>query len=90
MPTVASCVDLVVHLAMDAGGARRVREIVGVTGRVEGAKGAPVIETAELFASRRGRLERAEGFPPHPERYEAAGVDLGRLLGRSLEPVREA
>ena len=90
VPTVASCVDLVVHLAMDAGGARRVREIVGVTGRVEGSRDAPVIETTELFASRRGRLERVDGFPPHADRYEAAGVDLGRLLGRSLEPVREA
>ena len=90
VPTVASCVDLVVHLAMDAGGARRVREIVAVTGRVEGSRDAPVIETTELFASRRGRLERADGFPPHADRYEAAGVDLGGLLGRSLEPVREA
>jgi hypothetical protein len=29
----------------------------------------------------RGRLERGGGFPPHPERYEAAGVDLLRSLG---------
>jgi pilus assembly protein CpaF len=77
VPTVAASVDLVVHLALDVNGQRRVREIVGVTGRVEGE----VIETTELFAARRGRLERAEGFPPHPERYEAAGIDVVAALG---------
>jgi pilus assembly protein CpaF len=77
VPTVASSVDVVVHLGLDASGARRVREIVGVAGRVEG----DVIETTELFTSRRGRLERAEGYPPHPDRYEAAGIDLVQALG---------
>jgi pilus assembly protein CpaF len=80
VPTVASSVDLVVHLGMDAAGQRRVREIVGVTGRVEG----DVIETTELFTTRRGRLERGDGYPPHPERYEAAGVDLLQTLGQHL------
>jgi pilus assembly protein CpaF len=81
VPTVAASVDLVVHLGMDASGARRVREVVGVTGRVEG----DVIEAAEIFASRGGRLERAEGFPPHPERYEAAGIDLINALGHRAD-----
>jgi pilus assembly protein CpaF len=76
VPTVASSVDLVVHLEMDAAGHRRVREIVGVTGRVE----ADVIETTDLFSTHRGRLERGEGHPPCPERYEAAGIDLMRTL----------
>ncbi len=80
VPTVASSVDIVVHLGMDASGQRRVREIVGVTGRVEG----DVIETTELFTTRRGRLERGDGYPPHPERYEAAGVDLVQTLGHRL------
>ena len=78
VPTVAASVDLVVHLGLDASGARRVREIVGVTGRVEG----DVIETSEIFATRHGRLERGDGYPPHADRYEAAGVDLGQVLGR--------
>jgi len=81
VPTVAASVDLVVHLGMDAKGQRRVREIVGVTGRVEG----DVIETAEIFTSRRGRLERADGFPPHPERYEAAGIELMQALGHRAD-----
>jgi pilus assembly protein CpaF len=85
VPTVASSVDLVVHLGMDAAGHRRVREIVGVTGRVE----ADVIETTEIFTTRRGRLERGDGYPPAVERYEAAGIDLGQVLGRRVAAVRE-
>lgn len=76
VPTVATSVDLVVHLGMTGDGRRAVREIVGVTGRVE----AEVIETSDIFTSRGGRLERGDGYPPHPERYEQAGVDLSRLL----------
>jgi pilus assembly protein CpaF len=81
VPTVASSVDIVVHLAMDASGQRRVREIVGVTGRVEG----DVIETSEIFATRQGRLERSDGYPPHGDRYDAAGIDLGRALGHRAD-----
>jgi pilus assembly protein CpaF len=86
VPTVATSVDLVVHLGLTASGARRVREIVGVTGRVE----ADVIETAEIFSSRRGRLERSDGFPPHPERYEAAGIDVIHALGHRADRLRSA
>ena len=49
VPTVAASVDLVVHLGLDANGQRRVREIVGVTGRVEG----DVIETSDIFTLQR-------------------------------------
>ena len=82
VPTVATSVDLVVHLAIDAGGHRRVREIVGVPGRVE----SDVIEVADIFTSSGNQLERAGGFPPHPDRYEQAGVDLISALGH--RPVR--
>ncbi len=75
-PTVAGCVDLVVHLEADPDGRRRVTEIVGVPGRVEGA----VIETAELFAARDGQLVRAGGFPPRSERFTRLGLDLPALL----------
>ncbi|GAB3682564.1 CpaF family protein [Angustibacter aerolatus] len=83
LPTVASCVDLVVHLAQDPEGRRRVQEIVAVPGRVEG----DVLETAEVFGLRDGRLERSTGFPPHPERFRRIGVDLARLLDAD-QPVR--
>jgi pilus assembly protein CpaF len=77
VPTVAASVDVVVHLTSDAAGHRRVREIVGVPGRVEG----DVIETSDIFVMRSGRLERGDGYPPHPERFEAAGIDLVAALG---------
>jgi pilus assembly protein CpaF len=81
VPTVASSVDLVVHLGNDVNGHRRVREIIGVTGRVEGE----VIETSDLFVTRAGRLERGGGFPPREERFAAAGFDLASLLAAPRE-----
>ena len=76
VPTVASSVDIVVHQAIDRDGVRRVHEIVGIPGRVEG----DVVEIADLFVSRAGSLVRADGFPPHVERFERAGYDLSDLL----------
>ena len=78
MPTVASSVDIVVHQAIDRDGVRRVHEIVGVPGRIEG----DVVEIADLFVSRGGRLARADGFPPHTERFERTGYDLSVLLAQ--------
>jgi pilus assembly protein CpaF len=78
VPTVASSVDIVIHQAIDRDGARRVHEIVGIPGRVEG----DVVEIADLFVSRGGRLTRADGFPPHAERFERAGYDLSTLLAQ--------
>ncbi len=77
VPTVASSVDLVVQVARDSHGHRRVREIVAVPGRVE----ADVIEAADLFVTRQDRLVRADGWPPHDERFAIAGFDLAELLG---------
>jgi pilus assembly protein CpaF len=76
VPTVASSVDLVVHLRRKPSGARLVSEIVAVPGRVEG----DTVELAELFVSRDGVLVRADGWPPHRDRFAAAGVDLAALL----------
>jgi pilus assembly protein CpaF len=78
VPTVASCIDLVVHLDIQPGGQRQVREIAALPGRTEDG----IVEIADLFHRREGRLERGEGFPPHPERFERAGFDLTRLLGQ--------
>lgn len=80
MPTVASSVDIVVHIRTDGQGHRRVGEIVAVPGRVEGTGDSSVIEIEDLFVSRGNRLVRADGFPPHPERFEAAGLSLLELL----------
>lgn len=77
VPTVASSVDVVVHLGMDAGGVRRVNEIISVPGRVEN----DIIETQTLFERRGGDLTRTGGFPADTGPYERAGIDLRRVLG---------
>lgn len=76
VPTVAGSVDLVVHIAMDARGRRRVQEVLAVPGRVEG----DVVETADVFAWRGEALVRADGYPPHPDRFARIGADLTALL----------
>ncbi|MFL6239494.1 MAG: CpaF family protein [Actinomycetes bacterium] len=76
VPTVASSVDVVVHIETDREGQRRVTEIVAVPGRVEG----DVIEIADLFTRRDDSLVRANGFPPHIERFASAGFDIVQLL----------
>jgi pilus assembly protein CpaF len=78
VPTVAACIDLVVHIRAEPNGARRRHEIIGVPGRVEDG----IIETAEIFVRKDGQLARASGYPPRPEQFAAAGFDLGELLSR--------
>ena len=42
-------------------------------GRVEG----DVVETADVFVTRGGALVRADGLPPHADRFERAGYRPG-------------
>jgi pilus assembly protein CpaF len=76
VPTVAASVDIIVHLFKDGHGRRRVSEIVALPGRAEG----DVVEVAQIFRLRGEMLARAEGYPPHPERFARAGYDLPALL----------
>jgi pilus assembly protein CpaF len=76
VPTVASSVDLVIQMQLDGDGRRRVSEIIAVPGRVEGE----VIETADIFGRRGDRVVRADGFPPHLDRYQRAGIDITAIL----------
>ncbi|GAB3486050.1 CpaF family protein [Flexivirga lutea] len=76
VPTVAASIDLVVQIALDRDGTRRVREIVAVPGRVEG----DVVELADIFVQRDGRLVRGSGFPTHEEQFERAGYKVAELL----------
>jgi len=69
----------VVHLGIDAHGARRVHEIVGVPGRVEN----DVIETESLFLRRGDELVRTQGMPPRREHFARAGFDLTTLMAGS-------
>ncbi|MFZ1853535.1 MAG: ATPase, T2SS/T4P/T4SS family [Candidatus Nanopelagicales bacterium] len=77
VPTVAGCVDLVVHLHTNAAGQRRVSEIAALSGRVEQG----TVEMAPIFELSGGQLRRSDGFPPHVDRFERAGFDLTALLG---------
>lgn len=84
VPTVASSIDLVVHLDLDSTGHRRVREISALSGRVEGG----VVELADIFhRSTSGRLVRGRGTPPDPQRYARAGHDLKSLLAEGSARV---
>src|SRR5699024_1288514 len=60
-PTVASAIDLVIHLEKDRHGQRRVAEVLGVSGRVED----DVIETSSIFEIHNGRLVNRSGLIPH-------------------------
>ena len=57
---------------------RLVREIVAVPSRVEG----DVIEIADICTTRDRQLVRADGFPPHVDRFERAGYDIAALLAQ--------
>ena len=76
VPTVASSVDLVVHLGLDNAGARRVNEIVAVPGRVEN----DIVETEPVFARTGGDLVHTGGMPTRLETFERAGIDVHRIL----------
>src|SRR6478609_4655872 len=76
VPTVASSVDLVVHLGLDAGGVRRVNEIVAVPGRVE----HDIVETEPVFVRQGGDLVHTGGMPTRLDTFERAGVDIHGLL----------
>ncbi len=76
VPTVATSVDLVVHLGIDQHGVRRVNEIVGVPGRVEN----DIIEVEPIFERATGELRRTGGMPPRIELFERQGIDVHRVL----------
>jgi pilus assembly protein CpaF len=66
----------VVFVSRDPTGHRAVTEITAIPGRCEDG----VIEVETIFRTQRGELVRAEGFPPHVERFERVGVDIAALL----------
>lgn len=78
-PTVASSVDLVVHLGVDGSGVRRVNEIVAVPGRAEN----DIVETEPLFLRRSDQLQPTGGMPSRVEAFERAGIDIHAVLGRA-------
>jgi pilus assembly protein CpaF len=77
VPTVASCIDLVVHCARLSGGQRKVMEIMALGRRVENG----VIESSSIFRSVDGNLLLTASGMPAEEKFAAAGVDVSALLG---------
>ena len=75
VPTVASSIDLLVHLGQE-GRKRQTKEIVAVSGRIEGDR----IETVKLFDRPTGELVWTGHQPPFSDRFRGFGVDLQAVL----------
>ncbi|MBM7505177.1 CpaF family protein [Agromyces aurantiacus] len=77
VPTVASCVDVVVHLAIDRHGRRRVAEIIAPTGEASGA----AVLSDPIFHLDGGDLVPTGALPARPEKFAAVGLDPMIVLG---------
>jgi pilus assembly protein CpaF len=77
VPTVASVIDIVVHIALQPDGTRQIRQITNVTGRIEGNS----IETGDIFRFQDGNLEPQGVFPGKRDRFEANNIDVASLIG---------
>ena len=75
LPTVASSIDLIVHLDQ-AKGRRSTAQILGVTGRLEGER----IETVSLWERSGEQLRWTGHQPPRVDRFSEAGIDIHALL----------
>ncbi|HEY3292580.1 MAG TPA: hypothetical protein VGJ85_03000, partial [Candidatus Nanopelagicaceae bacterium] len=64
-PTVASAIDIVVQMSLDADGRRRIIEVSSLTGRMENDH----IEIETLWLWDKGKYERGLGSLPHPEKF---------------------
>ncbi|MDO5049599.1 MAG: ATPase, T2SS/T4P/T4SS family [Actinomycetaceae bacterium] len=62
IPTVASSIDIVVHVIREDDGSRHVSEILRVPGHVDGEH----IEAHTVFAWREGRLQKEDVLPDDP------------------------
>ncbi|MDQ1584624.1 MAG: pilus assembly protein CpaF [Microbacteriaceae bacterium] len=76
VPTVAGCIDIVVHCEMDRHGRRRVSEIIAPSGNVTGG----IIEASPIFDSRNGTLEPTGGHPTKLAKFSSAGFDPAIVL----------
>lgn len=77
VPTVAACIDLVVHCVRLPNGKRRVGQILSLGRRVENG----VIESGLVFDTVDGRLTASETAMPSPEKFAAAGYNVAALMG---------
>ncbi|TAM68609.1 MAG: CpaF family protein [Microbacteriaceae bacterium] len=78
VPTVASCIDIVVFCELDRHGRRRVSEILAPSGTVT----TGTIEASPIFAIRDGLLEATGGHPTKTAKFRSAGLDPTIVLRR--------
>lgn len=78
VPTIASAIDLVVHLERTPEGARRVGEILAPSGAINSG----VIEASSLFVRRGAELIPTGAHPPRTTKLQAASIDTAATLGR--------
>jgi pilus assembly protein CpaF len=71
-PTVASALDLVVHMSLSADGVRRIKEIASVTGRFENDRA----EIESLWRWNGDEYERGIGTIGNEEKFAAVGIPL--------------
>ncbi len=76
IPTVAACIDVVVHCELGRNGKRRVIEIVAPSGQVTSG----VIETSTIFAVQRGALEATGSYPTKTGKFRIAGLNPAVVL----------
>lgn len=79
VPTVASCIDLVVHCELDRFGRRRVREIIAPTGMVFDGQ----IEARVLFEVQEDVLSATGELPPRLDKFVLTNLDPRIVLGES-------
>src|SRR5207247_11308147 len=77
LPTVAATPDLTVNLPSDGTGRRLIDEVLAVPGRVEHDQ----VEAGPVYRRSNGHLGWTGQYPPHIERYHAAGYNLVEVLG---------
>ncbi|WP_104089944.1 CpaF family protein [Arthrobacter sp. GMC3] len=77
VPTVAACIDLVVHCVRLPNGQRRVGQILALGRRVENG----IIESGLVFDTVDGHLTASQTAMPSPEKFVAAGYNLAKLMG---------
>ncbi len=78
VPTVASCIEIVVHCELSRSGQRRVVEIIAPTGDVCDG----VIEATQIFELAGGSLAPTGGSPQRTTKFSAAALDPAIVLDR--------
>ncbi|WP_028264818.1 CpaF family protein [Arthrobacter sp. MA-N2] len=76
VPTVASCIDLVIHCSRHPDGRRQVTEILSLGRRVENG----IVESSMVFAMQDGRLQPTSNSMPAAEKFSRAGFNVAALL----------